>query len=85
MNTNEPKQSIVEFASGATTRFNMTPAELASDLHMLGKQGADWPRCSVNQWLRLIHEAITDGRLVVDHAGRVGPPAETTLTQPTLF
>lgn len=75
--------SLLEYVS--KTRFCDTPEQIANELERLGRFNPAWPRCSSNQWMRIIQAAIVQKKLVLNDAGHVGPSSDERFVQASLF
>lgn len=61
-------------------------SEAATELHHLGKLGADWPRASFEHWTRELEQLANEGKLDIDIEGLVSVPrGEAVQQQMELF
>ena len=77
--------SIIEYCTDLP--YVQTAQEVAAELVMLSKHGAQWPQASATHWLRVIKQAIEAGA-IVDRDGLLGPPKPNeaeSLVQRSLF
>lgn len=72
--TSEQRELIAELNQFITAMaWEMTATEIAAELVMLAKHGADWQRMSQRQWEHLIDVGVRAGELRINDEGRIGP------------
>lgn len=64
---------LVAFVGGY--RGEVAKSEVASTLAVLGKHGAEWPRCSSEQWIRELDRLVQSGELI-EKSGMLSVPIE---------
>ena len=76
MSEQDLDQCLVDFVS--TNRVPMRRAETAAELELLATHGAQWPKCSRNQWTKAIGRLLDSGKLAIDDVELIclPPPAE---------
>jgi hypothetical protein len=52
----------------------MPITEIANELHLLGEHGAEWPKATVEHWIRDLKKLANEGQLTIDEHGMVWVP-----------
>lgn len=72
--------ALVEFVR--TNRGPMDRWEIAGLLATLGRHGAEWPRCSAEQWHREIEASLKSGELCENESGLIfAPPVKSNVSK----
>lgn len=76
--------ALLEFVE-SVNRLGYTRIEIAVELVALVRNGADWPRKSVEHWLAEIDKAVLAGKLRIDRSEVVTMVVEDKVKQLELF